>query len=129
MKRTWVTVDDFIGFTGAEPYTQEDRDSITMVCDAVSGYLCRVRPDLSPPPVDQLPDGRVVSATPHGGMSREPEQATAHWAALQIMTRWWQKRGIQQLSGAEEFGPVPMYVDRDVEEALRIGRSARPVVA
>ena len=135
--RTWITVDDFIVFTGAEPYTQADRAAIAACCDAVAAYLSRVRPDLKPLPTRTAPAGGSAPAGEYAALAHQiidgqPSSApvaAVHWAALQLVRRWWEKRGSGQASAFAEMGFIPSVLDKDIEELLQIGRSHPPAVA
>lgn len=129
--RTWVTVDDFVAATGAEPYTAADRAAIGACCAAVTAWIERVRPDLRPTPAVDYQGGSYAYLAPQFMPERasSTEAATVGAAALQLVKRWWEKRGAGQASAFQEMGFIPSSIDKDIEEMLQVGRSHRPVVA
>ena len=49
--------------------------------------------------------------------------------ATMLATRWYKRRGSEEISAFTEFGGPPPTVDKDVETLLQINRAFRPVVA
>ena len=129
--RTWITVDDFITATGAEPYTADDTAAIGACCAAVTAYIRRVRPDLVAPDTVAAAGGEwsYLAGQMVPGRAAATEDVVVGQAALQLVKRWWEKRGSSQASAFQELGFIPASIDKDIEEMLQIGRSHKPVVA
>lgn len=88
------------------PPTDDDRQLLSVVVDAVNAFITRVRPDL------------VAGAPVPGDVA---------YAALQLGLRWWDKRGSGLAASFNELGYIPGSVDKDIEMGLQIGRYQRPV--
>lgn len=127
MSEIWVTVDDYVVSMGQSPYTSDEMAMIRNTTNAVSAFIRRVRPDIDPPASVTGPDGEIfVSNQDLGGSP----QATITWAALELSKRWVEKRGSGQTSSFQDLGYIPQYgVDKDISDALQIGRSSMPVIA
>lgn len=129
--RTFVTVDDYLEWTGAEPYTSQDLTALGACCAAVSGFINRVRPDL------RIPDTVTVGGQEFSALAgqKDPARASADegsvvaWAALQLVKRWAKANTEGEQAAFQSFGFLPVSIDKDIEAALRIGREARPVIA
>ena len=131
MRRLWVTPDDFVVATGSQPVTADDVENLAACCDAVTGYIMRVRPDLRPPEVVAAGGGEfsVLASAKVPGMAAATGDSTVAWAALQLVKRWAKANAEGEQASFQALGFLPVSTDKDIEEQLQIGRSHRPVVA
>ncbi len=125
----WVTVADYVTATGAPAatYTTDDLTFLQTACDAVSAFITDARPDLTPPPATTNDNGdSIISSQPIPGGAPE---AAACWAAVQMVKRWFERRGAANGTGYAEFGYIPSAVrgDGDVVAALKIGANSMPI--
>jgi hypothetical protein len=132
----WVTEDDLRLWLGRPgPWTTEEESTQTIVCNAVNGYIARVRPDLALLSSVAGPSGGayIAFASQFNSAFVDPAKVADHdvvlWAALQLAVRWHEKAGSAQTSSFQELGFSPSAVDRDIAEALQIGQSHKPLVA
>ena len=132
----WVTEDDLrLWLNRPGPWTPDDRNTQTIVVNAVNGYIERVRPDLAKLTAQQNGAGQnVIAFTSAFNIAFvDPAYTKAHdvvlWAALQLAVRWYEKAGSAQTSTFQELGYSPSAVDRDIAEALEIGMAHKPLVA
>ncbi len=124
----WVTLGDYVIATGApiDTYTEGDKQFIVTCCNAVDGFITDARPELVPPPPELTDEGLEIIATQNieGGT---PE-ASAAWAAVQLVKKWFEKRGAANVTGYAELGFVPSAVrDYDIAAALCIGVNSKPI--
>lgn len=135
----WVSKDDLKSMLAVPgPWTADDERYMDIVVTGVNNYIHRVRPDLVPPVVTNPPPAgspvfiafsREFNPAFNGAMARLDHGGEVFWAAVQMAMKWWEKRGESESSGFDEFGPLPSMINREMEEALQIGRAHRPVVA
>jgi len=124
----WVTVGDYITATGApiDTYTQGDIDFIRQCCNAVSAFVTDARPELIPPPPELTEDGLEIIAMQN--IADGAPEASAAWASIQLVKKWYEKRGAANVTGYAELGFVPSAVrDYDIAAALSIGVNSKPI--
>ncbi len=124
----WVTTGDYVVSIGApiETYREDDLQFIQQCCNAVSAFVTDSRPELTPPDPITNEDGLEIIAL-QDIRDGSPE-ASAMWASIQMVRKWFEKRGAANVTGYAELGFVPSAVrDYDIVAALSIGVCAKPI--
>ena len=128
----WCTYADYQVLLGLPASTDDEHKLIGLAVDAANSYVTRCRPDVEPPAAwtDATGKRHVAVRDPANPDMPEGEAGAIARAAVEVCAAWVKQGGRgTSASSYAEFGYQPPIVGKDVQDLLRIGRSARSVVA